>query len=67
MKREICNARFWTGCGKDFLTSQLFGTDTIAESIFEAFKYLDKKVQQHPGIAESDFKLTITAFDKNKS
>jgi len=28
---------------------------------------LDKKVQQHPGIAESDFKLTITAFDKNKS
>jgi uncharacterized protein (TIGR02391 family) len=27
---------------------------------------LDKKVQQHAGIAESGFKLMMAAFDKNK-
>lgn len=45
---------------------KLFDDGHYAESTFEAFKYLDKKVQQHAGIAESGFKLMMAAFDKNK-
>jgi len=44
----------------------LFDDGHYAEATFEAFKYLDKRVQKHAGLAESGFKLMMTAFDKNK-
>ena len=46
---------------------QLFDDGHYAEATFEAFKYLDKKVQKHAGLSESGFKLMMAAFDKNKA
>ena len=45
---------------------KLFDDGYYAEATFEAFKYLDKKIQKYAGIAESGFKLMMAAFDKNK-
>lgn len=45
---------------------KLFDDGYYAEATFEAFKFLDKKVQKHAGIPESGFKLMMAAFDKNK-
>jgi uncharacterized protein (TIGR02391 family) len=42
---------------------KLFDDGHFAEATFHAFKYLDKKVQEHSGIAESGFKLMMAAFD----
>ena len=43
---------------------KLFDDGHYAEATFEAFKYLDKKVQKHAGISESGFKLMMAAFDQ---
>jgi uncharacterized protein (TIGR02391 family) len=45
---------------------KLFDDGHYAEATFEAFKFLDKKVQKHAGIAESGFKLMMAAFDQSK-
>src|SRR3954465_4390804 len=44
----------------------LFDDGHYAEATFEAFKYLDKRVQKHAGISESGFKLMMAPFEKNK-
>jgi uncharacterized protein (TIGR02391 family) len=46
---------------------KLFNDGHYAEATFEAFKYLDKKVQKHSGISESGFKLMMAAFDKKNA
>jgi|SRR5579864_115471 len=43
---------------------ELFDDGYYAESTFEAFKYLDKKVEQHSGISETGFKLMMAAFSE---
>jgi uncharacterized protein (TIGR02391 family) len=45
---------------------RLFDDGHYAKSTFEAFKFLDKKVQQHSKLGESGFKLMMAAFDKSK-
>jgi uncharacterized protein (TIGR02391 family) len=45
---------------------KLFDDGYFAEATFEAFKYLDKKVQKHSGLSESGFKLMMGAFDESK-
>ncbi len=42
---------------------ELFDDGHYPEASEHAFKHLDKKVQQHSGIAESGFKLMMAAFD----
>jgi uncharacterized protein (TIGR02391 family) len=45
---------------------KLFDDGHYAEATFEAFKYVDKKVQGHAKLNESGFKLMMAAFDKSK-
>ena len=45
---------------------KLFDDGYFADATFTAFKYLDKKVQQHSGIRESGYKLMMDAFDEAK-
>jgi len=45
---------------------KLFDDGYFPEATFEAFKYLDKKVQKHSGVSESGFKLMMAAFDESK-
>jgi uncharacterized protein (TIGR02391 family) len=45
---------------------KLFDDGHYAEATFEAFKYVDKKVQGHAKLKESGFKLMMAAFDKSK-
>jgi uncharacterized protein (TIGR02391 family) len=42
----------------------LFDDGYYAESTFEAFKYLDKKVEKHSGVSETGFKLMMAAFEE---
>lgn len=42
---------------------KLFDDGHYAEATFHAFKYLDKKIQKHSGIAKSGFQLMMDAFD----
>jgi uncharacterized protein (TIGR02391 family) len=42
----------------------LFDDGYYGEATFAAFKFLDKKVQQHAKLTETGFKLMMTAFDK---
>ncbi|SRR5579884_3921160 len=42
---------------------KLFDDGHYAEATFHAFKYLDKYVQKHSGLAESGYKLMMAAFD----
>jgi uncharacterized protein (TIGR02391 family) len=42
---------------------ELFDDGHFPEATSLAFKYLDKKVQQHSGVAESGFKLMMAVFD----
>jgi uncharacterized protein (TIGR02391 family) len=44
----------------------LFDDGHYADATFTAFKYVDKKVQQHAKLRESGFKLMMAAFDKTK-
>jgi uncharacterized protein (TIGR02391 family) len=43
---------------------KLFDDGHYAEATFHAFKYLDKQVQEHSGIAQSGYKLMMAAFDE---
>lgn len=43
---------------------ELFDDGYFSEATFEAFKYLDKTVEQHSGISESGYKLMMTAFNE---
>jgi uncharacterized protein (TIGR02391 family) len=45
---------------------KLFDDGHYAEATFHAFKFIDKKVQQHSNIKESGFKLMMAAFDEMK-
>lgn len=42
---------------------ELFDDGHFPEATSLAFKYLDKKVEAHSGLAESGFKLMMAAFD----
>ena len=46
---------------------KLFDDGYYAESTFEAFKYLDKKVEKHSGLSETGFKLMMTAFEEKNA
>jgi uncharacterized protein (TIGR02391 family) len=46
---------------------QLFDDGYYPEATFEAFKYLDKRVQKASGLPESGFKLMMAAFDRSKA
>lgn len=43
---------------------KLFDNGFYPEATFEAFKFLDKKVQRHAKIQESGYKLMISAFNE---
>jgi uncharacterized protein (TIGR02391 family) len=45
----------------------LFDDAHYAQATFEAFKFLDKEVQRHSGLAESGFKLMMSAFGGDKA
>jgi uncharacterized protein (TIGR02391 family) len=45
---------------------KLFDDGHFADATFTAFKYLDKKVQQHSAIRDSGYKLMMDAFDEAK-
>jgi uncharacterized protein (TIGR02391 family) len=46
---------------------ELFDDGYYAESTFEAFKYLDKKVENHSGLSETGFKLMMAAFEEKNA
>lgn len=41
---------------------QLFDDGHYSQATFEAFKFIDKEVQRHSGLAESGYKLMMNAF-----
>ena len=43
----------------------LFDDGYYSESTFEAFKFIDKKVQQHSSLRKSGLKLMMEAFNEN--
>jgi uncharacterized protein (TIGR02391 family) len=43
---------------------ELFDDGYYPEATFEAFKFLDKKVEKHSGLTESGYKLMMTAFSE---
>lgn len=45
---------------------KLFDDGHFADATFTAFKYLDKKVQQHSGIIDSGFALMMDALNDAK-
>jgi uncharacterized protein (TIGR02391 family) len=45
---------------------KLFDDGHFAEATLTAFKYIDKKVQDHSGMRESGYKLMMDAFDEGK-
>jgi uncharacterized protein (TIGR02391 family) len=45
---------------------KLFDDGHFADATYTAFKYLDKKVQQHSGVRDSGYKLMMEAFDDAK-
>ena len=45
---------------------KLFDDGHYAEATFHAFKYLDKKVQEHSHLSDSGHKLMMAAFDDVK-
>ncbi|MBA2253174.1 MAG: TIGR02391 family protein [Nitrospirales bacterium] len=45
---------------------RLFDDGHYAQATFEAFKFVDKKIQHHSKLHESGFKLMMAAFDEAK-
>ena len=45
---------------------KLFDDGHFADATFTAFKFLDKRVQQHSAIRDSGYKLMMDAFDEAK-
>jgi uncharacterized protein (TIGR02391 family) len=43
---------------------ELFDDGYFPEATFEAFKFLDKTVERHSGLAESGYKLMMSAFNE---
>jgi uncharacterized protein (TIGR02391 family) len=51
--------------GLPAIVRDLFDDGHFAQATFEAFKFLDKEVQQHSGSTESGFKLMMQVFSES--